>query len=73
MANISENEVLSHKKLKASFDQFDLVRVYKKNYQDKNGKITADELATVLGRQYRNEFQEIIREIDQNGDGEVLL
>ncbi len=67
MATISKKNVLSRERLVAAFNMFD---------RDGSGAISADEVKEVLGAGMRvpdEHWKEVIREVDQNGDGEVSL
>lgn len=64
-ATLNKNRLLCREKLEAAFRAFDL---------DGNGTISADELKGVLGRHHSyNEdmWQDIINEVDLNGDGVI--
>lgn len=66
-ATLSKQQLLSKDRLEYAFGVFDL---------DQSGTITADELKQVLGKhnEQGDEFWEnVIREADINGDGEIDL
>ena len=66
-ATLNKQKMLSRERLEAAFKAFDA---------DNSGTITADELKMMLGkyRQYDDSFwEEIIKEVDQNGDGVIDL
>jgi calcium-dependent protein kinase len=66
MASLSRQKLLSQEKLQATFKMFD---------KDGNGSISADEIRTILNVGYkdRKSLDEIIIEVDANGDGEISL
>lgn len=67
VASINEKKLLSHDKLKAAFRIFD---------KDHSGNITASEIKAVLQQDSSipNEIvQQIIKQVDANGDGEISL
>lgn len=67
IATINKKNLLSQERLMAAFNLFD---------RDKNGSISADEVKFVLGdgSDIPNEqWNKIIGEVDQNGDGEISL
>lgn len=63
-ASIDKNKVLSEKKIVAAFKLFD---------KDKNGKISIDEFQDVFQHDniLSNNWIEMIKEVDLNGDGEI--
>lgn len=66
-ATLNKNRLLSRERLEAAFKAFDI---------DNSGTITADELKMMLGKYHSYEdemWQEIINEVDQNGDGVIDL
>ena len=65
-ACMNYSKIASKKNLEAAFKMFD---------KDSSGDITVDEIKAVLGQgNMDNEFwQDIIREVDQNGDGVIDL
>ena len=66
-ASMNKAKILSKEKLEAAFKAFDL---------DQSGSITADELKAMLGKHHAYDDQmwiQIIREVDQNGDGVIDL
>lgn len=65
VATSNRKTMLSEEKLKATFDMFD---------QDKSGDITPDELKSILGAGKNiseDVWKEMIKEVDQNGDGKI--
>jgi len=67
MATINKKKLLSKERLQMAFAAFD---------KDGSGTITSDEIKTVLGvgtAVPEEEWKNIIREIDQNGDGEISV
>ena len=67
LATMNKQKLLSKEKLEAAFKTFDL---------DSSGAISADELKAILGRYHTYDdsmWQEIIREVDTNGDGVIDL
>lgn len=66
-ATVNRNELLQDEKLKQAFDLYD---------KDGSGAISTSELKDVLGvgGQISEEvWEKIIKEVDENGDGEVSL
>ena len=66
-ASMNKAKILSREKLEAAFKAFDL---------DQSGSITADELKSMLGKHHAYDeemWTQIIREVDQNGDGAIDL
>ena len=64
-ATINKNELLNDKNLKAAFALFD---------KDGGGTIEAAEVASILGNNMSKEeqvWQDVIREVDINGDGQI--
>ena len=66
-AAADKDKVFSKQKVEACFSMFD---------KDQSGKISANELRTILCGVTRGEkedqvWQQIIAEVDKNGDGEV--
>jgi calcium-dependent protein kinase len=64
-ASLSKEKILTHENLKVAFNMFD---------KDKSGKINAQELKQVLGKEGQIKekvWNQIINEIDVNGDGEI--
>jgi calcium-dependent protein kinase len=64
-ATVNRNDLLQDEKLKQAFDLYD---------KDGSGAISTDELKDVLGvgGQISEEvWEKIIKEVDENGDGEV--
>mmetsp|Transcript_34183 Transcript_34183/g.59790 ORF Transcript_34183/g.59790 Transcript_34183/m.59790 type:complete len:487 (-) Transcript_34183:4193-5653(-) len=67
MATMQQEALLSRKNLEAAFSAFD---------QDKSGKITLDELKVLLGSGFESKntmWEELIQEVDLDGDGEIDL
>eukprot|EP01022_Parablepharisma_sp_SALTPOND_P021128 TRINITY_DN405_c0_g1_i1.p1 TRINITY_DN405_c0_g1~~TRINITY_DN405_c0_g1_i1.p1 ORF type:complete len:381 (-),score=53.11 TRINITY_DN405_c0_g1_i1:1145-2287(-) len=67
VATINKKNLLSRERLVAAFNMFD---------RDGSGAISADEVKEVLGVGANipdEHWKEVIREVDQNGDGEVSL
>ena len=66
MASTQRDVLLSKSNLDAAFKAFDA---------DGSGKISAQELKDILGglegESNENMWQELIQEVDQNGDGEI--
>ena len=65
MATLNKKNLLSEGRLKAAFDIFD---------KDHSGYIDASEIKMVLGKGKNLDeevWQELIKEVDFNGDGEV--
>ena len=63
------SEVLTNEKLQAVFNLFDI---------DHNGRITLEEIKSMLGGDVMNQagisdenWKEILEEVDDNGDGEI--
>jgi calcium-dependent protein kinase len=66
-ASMNRSKLLSKERLEAAFKTFDI---------DGSGTISADELKAILGKHHAYEdeiWQEIIKEVDQNGDGVIDL
>ena len=66
-ASMNRNKLLSKERLEAAFKTFDI---------DGSGTISADELKALLGKTHHYDDEmwiEIIREVDQNGDGVIDL
>ena len=68
-ANVRLSEVLTNEKLQAVFNLFDI---------DHNGRITLEEIKSMLGGDVMNQagisdenWKEILEEVDDNGDGEI--
>ena len=64
-ATVNRGELLQHDKLKAAFEIYD---------KDGSGSISTDEIKQVLGvgKDISEEvWQQIVKEVDANGDGEV--
>ena len=64
---MNKSKLLSREKIEAAFKAFDA---------DGSGEITADEIKQFLGKSnnYNEEvWNELIREVDQNGDGVIDL
>jgi len=62
---VNRGELLQHDKLKAAFEMYD---------KDGSGSISTDEIKQVLGvgKDISEEvWQQIVKEVDANGDGEV--
>ena len=67
IASINEKKLLSHDKLKAAFKIFD---------KDNSGTITPSEIKVVLqqdGSIPNEVINQIIQQVDANGDGEISL
>jgi calcium-dependent protein kinase len=67
LATMSRQKLLSKEKLESAFRAFDM---------DQNGTISADELKAILGRYHNYDdsiWEEIIKEVDTNGDGVIDL
>lgn len=63
MATMHEKDLITNTKLKAAFHLFD---------KDNSGAISPDEIRTVLGLDSSDkQLNELIAEIDENGDGEI--
>ncbi|OMJ85650.1 hypothetical protein SteCoe_13002 [Stentor coeruleus] len=65
LATMNRQKLLSREKLESAFKAFDV---------DNSGTISADELKGILGRYHTYEdhiWQDIIREVDTNGDGVI--
>ena len=56
------NKLLTDKNLQAAFNLFD---------DDGNGQITIEELQKLLNWEDDEAWKEIVKEIDQDGDGEI--
>ncbi|CAG9334218.1 unnamed protein product [Blepharisma stoltei] len=66
-ATLNKNRLLSRERLEAAFRAFDL---------DNSGTITAEELKVILGKHNTYDedmWQEIVNEVDLNGDGVIDL
>lgn len=66
-ASMNRNKLLSRERLEAAFKAFDI---------DGSGTISADELKALLGKNHAygdDMWVDIIREVDQNGDGVIDL
>ena len=66
-AAMNKNKLLSKERLEAAFKAFDI---------DGSGSISADELKVILGKYHSygdDIWADIIREVDQNGDGVIDL
>ena len=64
-ASVNKNELLKDEKLRAAFNVYD---------KDNSGSIQTDEIRDVLGvgKNITEEvWQQVVREVDENGDGEV--
>ncbi len=64
-ATINKRALLNEQNLKATFDLFD---------KDGGGSISAEEIAQILGRNMSKDpsvWQEIVKEVDLNGDGQI--
>mmetsp|Transcript_38780 Transcript_38780/g.44119 ORF Transcript_38780/g.44119 Transcript_38780/m.44119 type:complete len:494 (-) Transcript_38780:360-1841(-) len=66
VATLDKKAVLSKEKLESTFKMFD---------KDGSGSISASEITSVLGGTPESDqyWEEIIKEVDQNGDGEIQL
>ena len=65
LATINKQKLLNKEKLEATFKMFD---------KDGSGTITADEIKSVLGKTVdKNILEEMIKEVDTNGDQEISL
>ena len=67
LATMNKQKLLSREKLEVAFKTFDI---------DSSGAISADELKSILGRYHSYDdsiWQDIIREVDTNGDGVIDL
>jgi calcium-dependent protein kinase len=65
LAAMNRQKVLNKEKLEATFKMFD---------KDGNGKISADEIRTILGNSNdKGALEAIVKEVDANGDGEISL
>ncbi len=62
MATMNETQLLSQEKLKAAFKMFD---------KDGSGTISKDEIKESLGQLDEQLVEEIIKEVDENNDGEI--
>ncbi len=59
---LNKNTLLSQKNLKLAFDNFD---------ENGDGMLSANEIKKVLGTSNNEYFDELIKKIDMNGDGEI--
>ena len=68
---LKKEKLLSEDMLKKAFEMFDLVIFF--NNQDGNGFITIDELKEVISLDITSfqEWEEIVKEVDNDGDGKV--
>ena len=65
LAAMNRQKVLNKEKLEATFKMFD---------KDGNGKISADEIRSILGNTNdKGALEAIVKEVDANGDGEISL
>ena len=65
LAALNRQKVLNKEKLEATFKMFD---------KDGNGKISADEIRSILGSSSdKGSLEAIVKEVDANGDGEISL
>jgi len=65
MANMKKNDYLNSENLKLAFDFFD---------ENNDGNISAEELLRVFnGVKSADAIKELIKEIDSDNDGQVLL
>ncbi len=65
LATLNKQKVLNKEKLEATFKMFD---------KDGNGKISAEEIRSILGTNGdKSVFDAIVKEVDANGDGEISL
>ncbi len=66
IANLDKSKLLQVERLKEAFELFDV---------DKSGSITIDEIKKILGANVNDideeEWQQIVNEVDENGDGEI--
>lgn len=62
MATMNESALISQEKLRAAFKMFD---------KDGSGTISKDEIKEALGGLDEKLVEEIIKEVDQNNDGEI--
>ena len=64
MATMNEKNMVTNEKLQQAFKLFD---------KDGNGSISAEEIKDVLGTGGMSsaQIEQIIREVDENGDGEI--
>lgn len=65
MATMNQQNMMSNEKLMQAFKMFD---------KDGSGTISADEIRGVLGsggQLSQNSIEDIIKEVDENGDGEI--
>lgn len=62
MATMTETQLLSKEKLQAAFKMFD---------KDGSGTISKDEIKEALGQMDERLVEEIIKEVDENDDGEI--
>lgn len=64
-ATIDKHKLINDKNLRTAFDLFD---------KDRGGSISAEEVAQILSRTANKQdsvWQEIIAQVDLNGDGEI--
>ena len=77
VATANKKSLLTKAKLKKAFDLFDKVLFLLNKYQDGSGSISALEIKEVLGQGKNitndNIWDDIIKEVDANGDGEISL
>ena len=65
LATINKQKLLNKEKLEATFRMFD---------KDVNGTISGDEIKAVLGKSVDMKvLDDMIKEVDTNGDGEISL
>ena len=62
MATMTETQLLSKEKLQAAFKMFD---------KDGSGTISREEIKEALGQMDERLVEEIIKEVDENDDGEI--
>lgn len=65
IASVNKRKLLTHEKLELAFNLFD---------KDRSGSISADEVKQVLGVGKNIDekiWNDIVREVDENGDGEI--